>query len=165
MRSEASDAEANAFESRVLRAVVRLAEEGDLPAILDIYAQDELSTSPRPTDLGPIAEAFDAIASDPKAFLYVATRDGLVVGTFQMNVLRHLTHGGRPVAQIESVAVSRDSRGQGIGAEMMRSALAEARRLGCIRAQLTSQKRRGRAHAFYEALGFERSHEGMKLKR
>ncbi len=47
---------------------------------------------------------------------------------------------------------------------MMRFALAEARRLGCIRAQLTSQKRRARAHTFYEALGFERTHEGMKLK-
>jgi GNAT superfamily N-acetyltransferase len=144
-------------------AEVRRAERVDLPAILDLYAQDELSTSPKATDLAAIADAFDAIAIDPKAFLYVATRDGLVVGTFQMNVLRHLTHSGGNIAQIEAVAVSRTSRGQGIGTEMMRFALAEARRCGCIRAQLTSQKRRTRAHAFYEALGFERSHEGMKI--
>ncbi len=144
--------------------VVRSAERSDLAAILDLYAQDELSTSPKATDLAPIAEAFDAIASDPRAFLYVAALDRLVVGTFQMDLLRHLTHGGGYVAQIEAVAVSRASRGQGIGTEMMRFALAEARRLGCIRAQLTSQKRRTRAHAFYEGLGFQRTHEGMKIK-
>jgi GNAT superfamily N-acetyltransferase len=144
--------------------VVRRAEKGDLAAILDVYAQDDLSTSPKPTELAPIAEAFDAITSDPKAFLYVATLESGVVGTFQMNLLRHLTRGGVYVAQIEAVFVSSASRGKGIGTEMMRVALAEARRLGCIRVQLTSQKRRTRAHAFYERLGFERTHEGMKLK-
>jgi GNAT superfamily N-acetyltransferase len=144
--------------------VVRRAENADLAAILDVYAQDELSTSRSPTDAAPIAEAFDAIASDPNAFLYVAVLGGLVVGTFQMHVLRHLTHGGAKFAQIEAVAVSRASRGQGIGTEMMRFAVAEARRLGCTRAQLTSQKRRTRAHTFYERLGFERTHEGMKRK-
>jgi GNAT superfamily N-acetyltransferase len=147
----------------VTNVIVRVAEKADLPAILGIYAEDELSTSPRPIDLAPIADAFDAISADPRAFLYVATLEKRVVGTFQMNVLRHLTHGGRRVAQLESVAVSSACRGQGVGTEMMRFALAEARRLGCIRAQLTSQKRRARAHAFYQALGFEPTHEGMKI--
>jgi GNAT superfamily N-acetyltransferase len=144
--------------------IVRRAEEGDLAAILDVYAQDELSTSPMAADLAPIVRAFEAIAGDPMALLCVATEGGRVVGTFQMNVLRHLTHGGAPVSQIESVAVAQAARGRGIGTEMMRFALTEARRLGCIRAQLTSQKRRTRAHGFYEALGFERTHEGMKLQ-
>lgn len=157
-RAEQEDVLRIALPGRA-QAVVRRADKGDLAAILDIYAEDELSTSPEPTDLAAIADAFDAITNDPKAFLYVATLEDRVVGTFQMNVLRHLTHGGGHVAQIESVAVSRSCRGQGIGTEMMRFALAEARRLGCIRAQLTSQKRRARAHTFYEALGFERTHE------
>jgi GNAT superfamily N-acetyltransferase len=147
----------------MVNVVIRRAERSDLAAVLDLYAQDELSTSPRPTDLAPIVEAFEAIASDPGAFLYVATEDGRVVGTFQVNILRHLIHGGAPVAQIEAVSVQRASRGHRVGTEMMRFALDEARRLGCARAQLTSQKRRTRAHAFYERLGFERTHEGMKL--
>jgi ribosomal protein S18 acetylase RimI-like enzyme len=151
-------------ETLMANVAVRRAEKGDLAAILDLYAEDEFSTSHKPTNLAPIADAFDAITTDPKAFLYVATIENRVVGTFQMNVLRHLTHGGRHVAQIEAVAVSTSWRGQGIGTEMIRFALAEARRLGCVRAQLTSQKRRGRALAFYETLGFERTHEGLKIK-
>lgn len=54
-------------------------------------------------------------------------------------------------------------RGQGIGEAMMRWAIDEARRRGCFRVQLTSNKVRKRAHAFYERLGFVASHEGMKL--
>ena len=34
---------------------------------------------------------------------------------------------------------------------------------GCRIVQLTTHKSRDRAHAFYEGLGFERSHIGMKL--
>jgi GNAT superfamily N-acetyltransferase len=143
---------------------LRLATKGDVAAIVDLYAQDELSTSPKLADVAPMAEAFDEIVSDPRAFLYVATLAGRVVGTFQMNVLRYLSHAGGRVAQIEAVAVARSLRAQGVGTEMMRFALSEASRLGCVRAQLTSQKRRTRAHGFYERLGFERSHEGMKRK-
>jgi GNAT superfamily N-acetyltransferase len=143
---------------------IRRAARTDVAAILDVYAQDELSTSPEQADLAPILEAFDAIASDASSSLYVATLAGEVVGTFQMDVLRYLSHGGGRVAQIEAVAVSRTTRAQGIGTAMMRFAIDEARRLGCIRVQLTSQKRRTRAHGFYEKLGFERTHEGMKLK-
>jgi GNAT superfamily N-acetyltransferase len=148
----------------VTHAIIRRAEKKDLAAVLDLYAQDELSLSPEATDVASIAEAFDAIVSDPKVALYVATLESQVVGTFQMNVLRYLIHGGPPIAQIEAVAVASASRGQGIGAAMMHFAIAEARRLGCTRMQLTSQKRRARALAFYERLGFERTHEGMKLR-
>jgi GNAT superfamily N-acetyltransferase len=94
----------------------------------------------------------------------VSDRKGNVVDSEDRHILRYLTRGGANVAQIEAVFVSPASRGKGIGAEMMRFALAEARRFGCVRAQLTSQKRRTRAHSFYESLGFERTHEGMKLK-
>jgi GNAT superfamily N-acetyltransferase len=143
---------------------IRRAARSDIDAVLGLYAQDELSTSPRPADLAPVLEAFDAIASDPHASLYVATVGGEVVGTFQINVLRYLSHGGGRVAQIDLVAVARSTRAKGIGTKMMRFALAEARRLDCLRAQLTSQKRRTRAHRFYEKLGFERTHEGMKRR-
>jgi len=46
---------------------------------------------------------------------------------------------------------------------MMRHAIDEARRRGCHRVQLTSNKHRVDAHRFYERLGFVRSHEGFKL--
>ena len=46
---------------------------------------------------------------------------------------------------------------------MMRWAIERARERGCALVQLTTDKRRGDAHRFYRRLGFEASHEGMKL--
>jgi GNAT superfamily N-acetyltransferase len=61
------------------------------------------------------------------------------------------------------VHVHSSARSHGIGAQMMAFAIAEARRRRALRVQLTSNLRRTRAHAFYERLGFEFSHKGMKL--
>jgi GNAT superfamily N-acetyltransferase len=65
--------------------------------------------------------------------------------------------------QIESVRIAATERGAGLGTTMFEWAIAECRRRGCELVQLTTDKRRQDALRFYEALGFEASHEGMKL--
>ena len=65
--------------------------------------------------------------------------------------------------QIEGVRVASAERGGGIGRAMIEWAIAESRKRGCGLVQLTSDKRRSGAHAFYEALGFQATHEGYKL--
>ncbi len=87
-----------------------------------------------------------------------------MVGTFLLYFLRQLSHRGGLVAQIESVHVASDLRRRGLGEAMMRYAVDEARRRGCHRVQLTSNKRRVDAHRFYTRLGFVQSHEGFKLR-
>ncbi len=47
---------------------------------------------------------------------------------------------------------------------MLRHAIDEARAAGCKLVQLTSDKRRGRAHIFYERLGFVATHVGFKME-
>ena len=161
---------------------IRPATRDDVRAILDLLADDELASHPEASGsakgagphispssepghgpLAPYLEAFDAITADPNSTLYVARLGERVVGTFQLNVLRHLAHRGGRVAQIESVHVASDFRRRGIGEAMMRFASDEARRRGCHRVQLTSNNRRVDAHRFYERLGFVPSHRGFKL--
>ncbi len=146
---------------------IRLATRDDVPAVLALLADDAQATHPErhgvPGDLAPYLEAFDAIASDPDQSLYVAELGGRVVGTFQLMVLRHLANRGGRVAQVESVHVHSSVRRRGIGEAMMRFAMDEARRRGCIRVQLTSNRRRTDAHRFYERLGFAQSHVGFKI--
>ena len=142
------------------------ATRDDVPAILALLADDGLGTSPEASghgDLAPYLAAFDDIAASQRGGLYVARLGERVVGTFQLFVLRQLSHGGGSVAQIESVHVASDVRQRGIGEAMMRFAVDEARRRGCHRVQLTSHKRRVDAHRFYGRLGFVASHEGYKL--
>ena len=107
--------------------------------------------------------AFRAIQAEPNCRKLVAVLDGRIVGCFQLNLLPGLGRRGSWRAQIESVRVVQDRRNAGIGAAMMGWAIAEARRRGCGLVQLTTDKRRGDAHRFYRRLGFEATHEGMKL--
>ena len=65
--------------------------------------------------------------------------------------------------QIEGVRVAAEERGSGVGRAMLEWAVGECRKRGCGLVQLTSDKRRSAAHSFYEALGFEATHQGYKL--
>ena len=108
-------------------------------------------------------EALRAIQAEPNSRQLVAVEDGAIVGCFQLNFLPGLGRHGSWRAQIESVRVATQRRNGGIGAAMMRWAIEQARQRGCALVQLTTDKRRADAHRFYRRLGFEASHEGMKL--
>jgi GNAT superfamily N-acetyltransferase len=107
--------------------------------------------------------AFAAISANPANRLFVAEREGVVIGTYQITLLPGLAERGRLRAKIESVHVAPECRGRGIGAAMMRHALAFAAGKGAGLVELTSNKARPDAHRFYRSLGFEQSHEGFKL--
>jgi GNAT superfamily N-acetyltransferase len=146
---------------------MRVATRADVPAILALLADDEISRS-RGYPVSESADAalwraFEAIDADPRNELIVADLDGTVVGTCQLTFTPSLSRGGAERMTIEAVRVSRELRGGGIGRAMMRWALDRARERGCGVAQLTTDKRRAEAHRFYESLGFTASHVGMKL--
>ena len=144
----------------------RLAARADLPAIVQMLAEDELGAQ-RERFEAPLPQvyyhAFETIETDPNQELVVAEVDGKVVGTLQLMFLPSISYQGGTRAQVESVRVAQRLRGQGIGAEMMKWALERARQRGCHLMQLTSHKSREDAHRFYERLGFTKSHIGMKI--
>ncbi|HEY4113362.1 MAG TPA: GNAT family N-acetyltransferase [Rhizomicrobium sp.] len=145
--------------------VIRDARIDDLPAIVAMLADDELGRTREDThNLEPYAEAFRQIDGDTRNRILVAESDGAVVGCFQISFVRGLSRRGAMRALIEGVRVAAEGRGRGIGEAMMRHAVSMAKAEGCALVQLTSDKSRTRAHAFYERLGFKKSHEGFKLE-
>lgn len=78
-------------------------------------------------------------------------------------ILPHLNRTGTKRAQIEAVHVHPDFQGRGIGKDLTDYAITKAKEVGCGIVQLTTHKDRNDAHRFYERLGFEPSHIGMKL--
>jgi GNAT superfamily N-acetyltransferase len=143
--------------------LLREATRADVPALVGLYAEDELGTGGDGGDLEPYLRAFDVVDADPAHLLVVAESSGAVVGTLQLSFLPALVRRAALRAQLEAVHVRSDHRGSGLGGAMVRWAVEEARRRGCAMVQLTSQKRRVDAHRFYLRLGFENSHEGFKL--
>jgi len=144
----------------------RTARRGDLARLVGMLADDRLGAERErfedPLPSGYV-DAFKAIDADGNQELLVADSDGLVVGFLQLSFLPHLTHQGAWRAQIEGVRVASEARGGGIGRELMNEAIRRARERNCRIVQLTSNKSRSRAVAFYGSLGFKATHEGFKL--
>ena len=146
--------------------LIRDAAIHDLAAVVTLLADDYKG---RVRELAGAAlepgyiEAFAAITADPNQRLLVAEQDGAIVGTFQLSFLPGLSFRGAWRGQIEAVRIASHLRGQGLGREMILWAVERCRERGCRMVQLTTHRSRERAHAFYERLGFEPSHIGMKL--
>jgi ribosomal protein S18 acetylase RimI-like enzyme len=145
----------------------RNAVSKDLPEIVRLLSDDFLGQQ-RERFEDPLPEsyinAFHEIDTDPNNELIVAEADGEVIGTLQITYTPSISFQGGRRATVESVRVDERVRGQGIGREMMLWAIDRASARGCISMQLTTNINRTDAHRFYEALGFEKTHLGMKLR-
>lgn len=144
----------------------RDAVKADLPTLVALLADDDIAEGREQArgDLLPAyAAAFDDMMKNPDNRIVVAEQDGAIIGSLQLVFIAGLSRQGAKRAIVELVRVSSKARGQNIGTLLMKEAIARARAAGCRLVQLTSDKRRTRAHLFYRRLGFLQTHEGFKL--
>jgi ribosomal protein S18 acetylase RimI-like enzyme len=146
--------------------VFRRAHSSDLPAIVALLADDDLGRSredPSAPVNGKYVDAFDAIQRDPNQLMAVLVAGGVVAGCVQISFIPGLSRLGAWRGQIESIRIASSHRDEGLGRRLIEWAIAECRKRGCGLVQLTTDKVRLDARRFYESLGFQASHEGMKL--
>lgn len=145
----------------------RKATEHDLDQIVRMLSDDDLG-SKRERYEQPLPEsyrkAFLSIDSDPNIELIVASYEGDIVGVEQITFTPHITYRGGWRATIEGVRSSSSVRGQGVGSKLISCAIQRAKERGCHMVQLTTDKKRKDALRFYERLGFNASHEGLKIR-
>ncbi|MFM8454178.1 MAG: GNAT family N-acetyltransferase [Gammaproteobacteria bacterium] len=144
----------------------RKARIADLPRLIALLLEDELGVS-RESKSAVVHEnyikAFYKIDSDPNQYLMVVENGDEFIGTCHLTIMPSLTFIGSTRMQIEAVTVAEKYRGQNIGSWMFDQAISYAKEHDVSIIQLTTNKKRPQAKHFYEKLGFEASHEGMKL--
>ncbi|HEX8214443.1 MAG TPA: GNAT family N-acetyltransferase [Allosphingosinicella sp.] len=86
----------------------------------------------------------------------LAEQDDEIVGCVTWHVTPVLHRPG-PVGRITMLVVAAPFRGQGTGRALVEAVEARLKERGCVLAEVTSNVKRGRAHRFYERLGFERT--------
>ena len=149
-------------------ASIRTARREDLGAIVALLADDDLGRQREAADSmtdPAYLRAFDQIDRDPRnELLVVDDEEGGVAATLQLTYVPSLTHRGGERAQVEGVRVASSHRGKGTGHLLLGWVVERTRERGCRMVQLTADKRRPDALRFYESLGFEATHEGMKLR-
>ena len=147
--------------------IIRRATEEDLVAVVRLLADDPLGAArERYEEPLPVAyrTAFAAIEAQPGNEILVAATEHEVVGCLQLTVIPGISRLGASRAQIGGVRVAAGHRGAGIGEALLQDAIERARRAGCALVQLTTDTARVDARRFYERLGFEATHVGMKLR-
>ena len=144
----------------------RKARINDLRAIITLLLEDELGQTREHLAVTLdqcYVDAFHRIDSDPNQYLMLVEIGNEIVATSHLTIMPSLTFIGSTRMQIEAVRVAGKNRGQKIGEWMMHAAIEYGRSKGASIIQLTTNKKRPRAKKFYERLGFEASHEGMKI--
>jgi GNAT superfamily N-acetyltransferase len=137
------------------QTVIREANEEDLLSILGLYSGIENNTQGI-LDIETAKRQLRKIKSYPNYSIFVAEKDGRIVGTFELLIMDNLAHFGKPSAIVEDVVVDEEHRSKGIGREMMNYAMEISKKHGCYKLMLSSNTTRERAHKFYEKLGFAR---------
>lgn len=148
------------------RLTARKATLNDLPAIINLLIEDELGQTRE--KIGDVIDqryinAFERIYADSNQYLMVVEdTEKQIIATCHLTIMPSLTFIGSTRMQIEAVRVSSLYRGQKIGEWMMNTVFEWAKTNNASIIQLTTNKLRPRAKQFYERLGFEASHDGMK---
>jgi ribosomal protein S18 acetylase RimI-like enzyme len=145
----------------------RRAVDHDLPHIVALLAEDELGQTRESSSSDTVdqryVDAFKHIQNDPNQYLIVVEQNNHIIGTCHLTLMPSLTFMGSTRLQIEAVRVSHRYRGQGIGKWMISQAIDYGKSRGASIIQLTTNKQRHHAKAFYESMGFQATHEGMKI--
>ena len=146
---------------------IRRARREDVDEIVAMLADDALGRARERIET-PLPDsyfqAFEKLDADPNIKLVVAEEEGAVVGCLQLCILPGLSSQGASRGLIEDVRVDARRRSRGIGEQLVRWAVDEARAQGCKLVELLTLHTRVDAHRFYERLGFSRSHTGMTIR-
>lgn len=138
----------------------------DLDAIIHLLTDDPLGSTREQQSTNhnsDYLDAFHSISADKNAALIVGRDNDRVIAVAQINFIQNLTYQGGLRAQIEGVRVHQSYRSQGVGKTLFEHLISLAQQRGCHMVQLTTDKSRPDAFAFYQSLGFTNSHEGFKL--
>jgi GNAT superfamily N-acetyltransferase len=102
---------------------------------------------------GAFAIAFAAVLADPSQRVWLAEREGRVVGLMSMSQRPQLRLAGT-IVTIDEMVVTEGARGAGIGAALLQIAKSHAAALGARRLELTTARGRpSYARGFYVKCG------------
>jgi GNAT superfamily N-acetyltransferase len=126
--------------------VVRQAEAADSQDVVRLLLQLGYDRS------APAVE--HDVRTGAAGLVYVAVAGERVIGLLAMSVHRQF-HWGGLVASVEALVVDQAIRSRGVGALLLDTGIARAQHEDCILIELHSNRRRRRAHQFYQRHGFD----------
>jgi GNAT superfamily N-acetyltransferase len=133
---------------------IRQATLDDIPALAELLSALFAQEAEFKPQTALQEEGLRLIITDPAVGrILVASKGGTAVGMVNLLYTVSTALGAR-VAILEDMVVRPDARGAGIGALLVRAAIAHARADGCRRITLLTDADNESAHRFYRRHGF-----------
>jgi GNAT superfamily N-acetyltransferase len=137
--------------------LVRPGEPPDIEAAVDIFARCGMAQRPdRPTPKARVAEVKATLAA-PQTWMFVAVDGSIVIGFAAAMPSREELGAGPLVpglCYLDLVFVAPERWGEGVGAMLLDTVIAEARGRGFSRIHLLTHDTNDRAHRLYASRGF-----------
>jgi GNAT superfamily N-acetyltransferase len=151
-------------------AVIRRAHEADLDDMIALYEEfhafhvhgvpDRLRLPERPGDpelRAEVRELLLTLLRDPEAALFVAEVDGALIGLAEVYLRRDAPHPltvSHTYGYLQSLVVTAEQRGRGLGTRLVVAAENWARGQGATQLRLETWEFPASPLPFYEALGY-----------
>lgn len=140
-----------------MSVVIRPAETPDIEAAVDIFARCGVAQHPdRPTPRARVDEVRATLAG-PQVWTFVAVDRSIVIG-FAAAMPSREDFGAGPLVPglcyLDLVFVAPERWGEGVGAMLLDTVIAEARGRGYSRIHLLTHDTNDRAHRLYASRGF-----------
>lgn len=140
------------------------ATKNDLPDIIAMLRDDILGKERENYNYSTYQDSFDEINDDKNNLIVVVKYDNCNIATCHLTIIPTLSISAKKRMNIESVRVKSDFSCQGVGRWMIEKSIEFAKERGVEIVQLTTNKSRDRAINFYKSLGFQNTHEGLKIE-
>jgi PhnO protein len=138
---------------------IRAADASDSPGVKLLLEELEGRTFDQDIFTRIYAEYLEA----PLTLIFVATQEeGEIIGFISCKGQSLLHHEGL-VFEIQELVVTATHQGKGLGRKLIAALKSDLEKLGAISLEVTSNKRRKEAHAFYQSVGFINSHEKFTI--
>jgi PhnO protein len=106
---------------------------------------------------------YQEYVADPDMLMFVLEQGQQEIHGFVSCKGQRLLHHQGLVFEIQEMIVSSSHQGKGFGRLLFQKIQEEVVARGAIALEVTSNKRRKEAHAFYESMGFRNSHEKFTI--
>lgn len=138
---------------------IRPAQLTDEKAVLELI--NELEN--RESDPLIFAQIWKEYLEHVHTYVWVAENPENQVLGFLSVIGQNLLHHEGMVYEIQELIVTASCHGQGLGRKLIDTLKKELKEKEVKSIEVTSNKRRKKAHAFYEAMGFINSHEKFTI--
>jgi len=130
----------------------RAEHQNAILALTNAYAMDPMGNG-GPLPAATLDRLITGLRNHPTTLIFLAYLDGSPVGI--ANCFRGFsTFAAKPLLNIHDLAVLPQSRGQGVGRELLRAVERKARELGCCKLTLEVLENNKRARQVYADFGF-----------